>query len=76
MEKWKDILIRAVKTFIQGFIAAILVSLETREITDRTVLKSILIGAVAGGVSAVMNMTLDLLKKEEIEDGRNTKHIQ
>lgn len=76
MEKWKDILIRAVKTFIQGFIAAILVSLETREITDRTVLKSILIGAVAGGVSAVMNMTLDLLKKEEIEDGRNTRHIQ
>lgn len=76
MEKWKDILIRAVKTFIQGFIAAILVSLETREITDRTVLKSILIGAVAGGVSAVMNMTLDLLKKEEKIDGRNTKHIQ
>ncbi len=76
MEKWKDILIRAVKTFIQGFIAAILVSLETREITDRTVLKSILIGAVAGGVSAVMNMTLDLLKKEEKIDGRNTRHIQ
>ena len=76
MEKWKDILIRAVKTFIQGFIAAILVSLETREITDKTVLKSILIGAVAGGVSAVMNMTLDLLKKEEKIDGRNTRHIQ
>jgi hypothetical protein len=74
MEKWKDITIRAIKTFLQGFIAAILVSLESSDLTDITVIKSILIGALAGGISAVMNLFLNLLKKEE-ENGRITKYF-
>ena len=61
----KDILIRAGKTFIQGFLGALAVSLPTTDLTNTELLKSILIGAVAGGISAVMNLVINLLKKEE-----------
>ena len=61
----KDILIRAIKTFIQGFLGAIAVALPTTDLSNTELLKSILIGAVAGGVSAVMNLIINLLKKEE-----------
>ena len=71
MKNWKDILIRAGKTFLQGFIAALIVTLQSQDLTDFTVLKSALIGAIAAGVSAVMNFTLTLLKtEEEKKDGR------
>ncbi len=74
MANFKDISIRAAKTFIQGFIAALLVSLQSQDLTDFTVIKSILIGAVAGGVSAVMNLALQFLKTEEEKDGRERIH--
>lgn len=60
----KDILIRAGKTFIQGFLGALAVSLPTTDLTNTELIKSILIGAVAGGISAVMNLIINLLKKE------------
>lgn len=68
---WKDILIRAVKTFFQGFLGALAVTLPSTDFTDTTIMKSLLIGAVAGGISAVMNMTINLLdsKKEEKQNG-------
>jgi hypothetical protein len=58
--KFKDILVRTIKTFIQGFLASIVVIPQT---TDFNVWKPILIGAVAGGISAVMNLIINLLKK-------------
>lgn len=61
----KDIIIRAFKTFIQGFLGALAITLPTTDLTNYELLKSILIGAVAGGVSAVMNLIINLLKKEE-----------
>lgn len=61
-KKIKDILVRMLKTFIQGFLASIVVIPQT---TDFNVWKPILIGAVAGGISAVMNLIINLLKKEE-----------
>ena len=61
----KDILIRAGKTFIQGFLGALAVSLPTTDLTNTELIKSILIGAVAGGISAVMNLIINLLKKEQ-----------
>lgn len=68
---WKDILVRAVKTFFQGFLGALAVTLPSTDFTDTTIMKSLLIGAVAGGISAVMNMTINLLdsKKEEKQNG-------
>lgn len=62
-EKIKDIVIRALKTFIQGFIATLLVLIKDSNITDTKILKSIIIGALAGGISAVMNFVYNLLPK-------------
>lgn len=60
----KDILIRAVKTFIQGFLGALAVTLPSTDLSDSAVIKSLLIGAFAGGISAVMNLVINYLNKE------------
>lgn len=59
----KDILIRALKTFVQGFLAALVITLPNSDITQEEVVKSLLLGAVAGGISAVMNLILKYLNK-------------
>lgn len=58
----KDILIRALKTFIQGFLASFLLSTNNLSNLDKTVLKSALIGGLASGISAVTNLVLQYLK--------------
>lgn len=60
----KDILIRAGKTFIQGFLGALVITAGA-DLTNVYVLKSILIGALAGGISALMNYILNLLKTKK-----------
>lgn len=60
----KDILIRAGKTFIQGFLGALAVTLPNSNFSDMSVVKSLLIGAVAGGISAVMNLIINMLNKK------------
>jgi hypothetical protein len=60
-EKIKDIIVRALKTFVQGFLGALAISIPT----DLDITKSVLIGGVAGGISAVMNLIINLLSKEE-----------
>ena len=57
----KDIIIRATKTFIQGFLGALAVTLPNNNYNDLTVIKSLLIGAIAAGISAVMNLFLGYL---------------
>lgn len=69
MKDWKDILIRAGKTFVQGFLGSLAVTLPSSDFSDMAILKSILIGAVASGISCVMNMTVQLLEKGA-ENGR------
>lgn len=59
----KDILIRAIKTFIQGFLGALAVTLPSSDFSNTEVLKSLLIGALAGGISAVMNLILNYVKE-------------
>lgn len=62
--KWKDILVRALKTFLQGFLGALAISLPgAADYTNFEFLKSIAIGALAAGISAVMNMIVNLLNK-------------
>ena len=63
----KDILIRALKTFIQGFLASLAVLLPNSDYSDLSVLKSILVGALAGGISAVMNLILSYMNKGKEE---------
>mgnify|MGYP003298388252 CR=1 FL=1 len=61
----KDIIIRATKTFIQGFLGALAVTLPNSDVSDLLVIKSILIGATAAGISAVMNLILSFLNKKK-----------
>lgn len=60
---YKDIIIRAIKTFIQALLAYLSTSLLNSDITDKTVIKSIIIGAIASAISAVMNYIVLLLNK-------------
>lgn len=59
-----DVSIRAFKTFIQGFLGALAVTLPTSDFSNTEVLKSLLIGAFAGGISAVMNLAINYINKE------------
>lgn len=60
----KDILIRAGKTFIQAFLGSLAITLPNCDFTDEAVIKSTLIGAIASGISALMNLVINLLNKE------------
>lgn len=59
----KDIFIRALKTFFQGFLASLMLSLNNLSNFDENLLKSALLGALAGGISALMNFIIKLLDK-------------
>lgn len=66
--KAKDIIVRAIKTFIQGFLGALVVTLPSADITSTEVLKSLLIGAIASGISAVMNIFINAYNKENVKE--------
>ena len=59
-----DIFKRAIKTFIQGFLGSLMVFINNNSNIDEKLLKSALIGALAGGISAVMNFVIQLLEKK------------
>ncbi len=63
---WKDIGIRCLKTFIQGIVAYLTVSISTTDFTDKEAIKGLIIGTIASGVSALMNIINNLLKGDEI----------
>ena len=67
-DKAKDIAVRAGKTFLQAFLGAISIDAVTAN-PDRSVWKSMLLGAVAAGISAVMNFILTTLKEEDSDNG-------
>jgi hypothetical protein len=62
-DKWKDILIRAGKTALQAFLAAIPFTVSTFE-GGKAVWRSVLIGAVAAGISAGMNVVIAALSDD------------
>lgn len=64
-EKIKDILIRMIKTFIQGFLATLVVTFQSGNVE---ITKSAIIGALAGGISALMNFIVNLLERGEEND--------
>ena len=66
-EKIKDIVARASKTFIQAFIGSCTIDAFFGVSDIETIKKiglSVLVAAVAAGVSAVWNMLLDLIYKK------------
>lgn len=64
---YKEIIIRAVKTFIQAFVPVLLAFLKVADFTDwsafKTALYTTLVSAAAAGLSAVMNLALKYLNK-------------
>ena len=62
---WKDVGIRCLKTFIQGVVAYLTVSISTTDFTDKEAIKGLIIGTIASGVSALMNIINGLLKGDE-----------
>lgn len=65
---WKDIGVRCLKTFIQGVVAYLSVSISTTDFTDKEAIKGLIIGTIASGVSALMNIINNLLKGDEINE--------
>lgn len=65
-ERRKDIIQRAVLTFIEGFLGALSVDVFTAT-TDRSVWKSMLLGAVCAGISAVINLARHKLDENKLE---------
>ncbi len=53
---------KIIKTFIEGVLASLVVSLPNiTDLSDMELLKSILIGAIAMGISAVLNLVQEYL---------------
>lgn len=57
----KDIVIRALKTFIQGFLGYLSIKLATADLNSMAVIKSLLVGGAAAGFSAEMNLILTVI---------------
>ena len=63
-DKWKDIAVRAAKTFLQAFLASIPVDAALLS-GGWNVWRAVLMSAAAAGISAVMNFILSLLNSQE-----------
>jgi len=50
------LIVRAAKTFLQAFLAALSLGIVTT--TDVSALKALVVGAIAAGISAAMNLFL------------------
>lgn len=62
----KDILVRSLKTFVEAFIAVLVVSMQNGiDITNKEALSSLVISACSAGICAVLNLILAIVKKEE-----------
>lgn len=72
MDKVKDILIRCIKTFIQGSLATLVVTTQSGNVE---ITKSIVIGALAGGISAVMNLFIKMLESNPRLDTETSNGI-
>jgi hypothetical protein len=56
---WKDIAVRSAKTFVQGALAYALYNYAS---VDELGLQVFVIGAIAAGVSAIWNITIEVKK--------------
>lgn len=59
---WQDIGQRMLNTFVQGVLSYLVISLNNITDINETVLKSILLGCIASGLSAVMNVIIQELE--------------
>ena len=58
--EWKDLLIRAGKTFLQGFLAIVTVGIMG--VTDFTTLGTLLFAGLVGGLAALFSLAQNWVK--------------
>lgn len=61
----RNVLERAFKTFIEAFIGALAITLPNADLSDKSVFYSLIVGAIATGISAVLNLILNYLDKKK-----------
>ena len=60
---------KVLKTFIEGFLASLMVTLPTiNSFGDLDIMKNMFIGALAMGISAVLNLIQEYLHGKSIRD--------
>ena len=64
----RNILERAGKTFIEAFIGALAITLPNADLTDKSVLYSVIVGAIATGISALLNLILNYVDKKKVSE--------
>ena len=62
---WRDISTRMLNTFIQGVLSYLVISLNGLTDPNNIVLKSLLLGAIASGLSAVMNLVVQEMEMKQ-----------
>lgn len=64
----RNILERAGKTFIEAFIGALAITIPNADLTDKSVLYSLIVGAIATGISALLNLILNYVDKKKVSE--------
>ena len=65
MEKYKDVFIRAGKTFLQAFLAVVTPSLLSESALHGTDIRRVIISASLAGVAAIVSLIQNSLKVEK-----------
>lgn len=73
--KIREIGERCFKTFLEAFIGALAITLPNTNLADKSVVYGVVVGAIATGISALLNLVLNYIDKkkimnEELSDGR------
>ena len=62
----RNILERASKTIVEAFIGSLVITLPNADLTNKSMLYSIFIGAIATGLSALLNLILNYVDKKKV----------
>lgn len=64
--KIREIGERCFKTFIEAFIGALTITLPNADLTDKSIMYSVIVGAIATGISALLNLALNYIDKKKV----------
>lgn len=65
--KIREIGERCFKTFLEAFIGALAITLPNADLADKSVVYGIVVGAIATGISALLNLVLNYIDKKKIQ---------
>lgn len=61
----RNIAERCFKTFLEAFVGSLAITLPNADLTDKSVIYGLIVGAIATGISAVLNIVLNLIDKKK-----------